>query len=194
MNTILHPAGAKITRQRSRFVALAEPIHTTAEVGEALAGLKRVHHAARHIPYAYRLSSGEWRASDDGEPAGSAGRPILSAIEADHLVNVLVAVARYYGGVKLGVGGLSRAYRDAAREAISGAGRCDLVPQAHALLVTSMENVGDALAQVARLGGKVLGQRFAERAEVEFVLPEAQLPHLLEAVAPWGEVREVGDA
>ncbi|MBC7093361.1 YigZ family protein, partial [Candidatus Bipolaricaulota bacterium] len=116
MKAIARPADVKLVRERSRFLAYVFPVETVEEADAALARLRREHHAARHIPYAYRLPTGEGRASDDGEPAGSAGRPLLQLLEGEDLGGVLLAVVRYFGGVKLGVGGLARAYRDAARE------------------------------------------------------------------------------
>ena len=123
--TIAGPASARITRNRSRFLAFVQPVSTPDEVTEALAELRKTHHDATHVCSAYRLF-GEIEipsgSDDDGEPSGSAGDPILRRIEGADLENLLVAVVRYFGGVKLGVGGLIRAYADAAEEALKAAG------------------------------------------------------------------------
>lgn len=193
MNTILRPAEAKLVRERSRFLAAALPVTTAEEVEEALRRLRREHHAARHIPYAYRLRSGAGRGSDDGEPAGSAGKPILSLLEGEELGDVLVAVVRYFGGVKLGVGGLTRAYRDAARAALVAAGVRPLVPSRRLRVVAEPGAVGALLSLARKHDGRVLSQRFTDRAEIELVLPEANAPLFQAAAFPWGEVREVSD-
>ncbi|GAB4307719.1 MAG: hypothetical protein Kow0097_07960 [Candidatus Bipolaricaulota bacterium] len=194
MKAILRPAVVKLVRERSRFLAYAVPVTTPAEAEGALDRLRREHHAARHIPYAYRLRSGEGRASDDGEPSGSAGKPILSLLEGEDLGDVLVAVVRYFGGVKLGVGGLARAYRDAAREALTAAGGRPLVPEARIVAATDLAHLGALLAAARRNEARVVAQRVNDRAEVELVLPAANARLFQTALAPWGEVREVGDA
>ena len=107
----------------SRFIALAYPVETEDEVKAMVEGLKKEYHDARHHCYAYRLGldGGRWRANDDGEPSGTAGRPILGAIDSAGLSDVLVVVVRYFGGMLLGVPGLIRAYREAAADALAKA-------------------------------------------------------------------------
>ena len=97
----------------SRFIARAYPVESEAEIKEIVAALKKEYHDARHHCYAYRLGlDGEpWRANDDGEPSGSAGRPILGQIDSAGLSDILVVVIRYFGGIKLGIPGLIRAYK-----------------------------------------------------------------------------------
>lgn len=107
----------------SRFLAFARPVESEEEVRDILSGLRREYHDARHCCCAYRIGLGGevWRASDDGEPAGSAGRPILGQIDSAGLSDVMVAVVRYFGGIKLGIPGLIRAYRTSTAEALSRA-------------------------------------------------------------------------
>lgn len=107
----------------SRFIALAYPVETEAEVKEIVAGLKKEYHDARHHCYAYRigLDGDVWRANDDGEPSGSAGRPILGQIDSAGLSDILVVVVRYFGGIKLGIPGLIRAYRTSTADALQQA-------------------------------------------------------------------------
>lgn len=104
----------------SKFIAYALPCYTEEEIKNGLANIRKEHHQARHVCYAYRLGLDKkvFRANDDGEPNNSAGTPILGQIQSFELTNVLVAVVRYFGGVKLGVGGLVTAYKQAAKEAI----------------------------------------------------------------------------
>ena len=110
----------------SRFIALAYPVETEDEVREIVAGLKKEYHDARHHCYAYRLGykGDRFRANDDGEPSGSAGRPILGQIDSLGLSDVLVVVVRYFGGIKLGIPGLIRAYRTSTADAL---GQADIV-------------------------------------------------------------------
>lgn len=121
--SIAGPAEGLYKESGSRFIALARPVETEAEVRELLMQARKEYHDARHHCCAYRLGfDGKlWRASDDGEPAGSAGRPILGQIDSAGLSDVAVIVVRYFGGVKLGIPGLIRAYRTATADALAAA-------------------------------------------------------------------------
>lgn len=107
----------------SRFIALACPVETLEEVKERLENIRKEYHDARHHCYAYKLGkeNPEYRMNDDGEPSGTAGKPIYGQIESFGLTNVLIVVVRYFGGIKLGTGGLIQAYRTAARDALQQA-------------------------------------------------------------------------
>lgn len=107
----------------SRFIAQAYPVETEEEVKEIVGRLKKEYHDARHHCYAYRLGldGSRFRANDDGEPSGSAGRPILGQIDSAGLSDVLVVVVRYFGGTKLGIPGLIRAYRTSTADALAQA-------------------------------------------------------------------------
>ena len=121
--SIAAPSEGLFKDNGSRFIALAYPVETEEEVKSIVAGLRKEYHDARHHCYAYRLGyKGDlWRASDDGEPSGSAGRPILGQIDALGLSDVLVVVVRYFGGIKLGIPGLIRAYKSSTADALSRA-------------------------------------------------------------------------
>lgn len=117
---------AEIRVQRSLFRAVVVPVESEERFAGRLGEAQREHHDATHHCWAFRLFDPPLaRSSDAGEPSGSAGRPIAQAIEGSGLSNVGVIVIRWYGGVKLGTGGLARAYRDAAAEALEGASRLD---------------------------------------------------------------------
>lgn len=107
----------------SRFISIAVPVKTTEEVKQKLEELRKEYHDARHHCYAYTLTPDKqvWRANDDGEPSGTAGKPILGQINSNELTNILIVVIRYFGGTLLGVSGLINAYRTAAAEAIANA-------------------------------------------------------------------------
>lgn len=119
--TIASTTQAEFKDKGSRFVAFAYPIQTLEEVKQYVSILREEHHKARHWCYAYRLGvdGTQFRANDDGEPAGSAGRPILGQIDSAGLTDVLVIVVRYFGGTLLGVPGLIHAYKTAAAEALT---------------------------------------------------------------------------
>lgn len=107
----------------SRFISVACPLNNSDEIKPLIDSVKKEHHEARHNCYAWVTgNSGEnWRAYDDGEPSGTAGRPILGQIRSFGLTNVLIIVSRYFGGTLLGTGGLINAYRTAARSALENA-------------------------------------------------------------------------
>ncbi len=113
----------------SRFIALAYPVESEEEIKEIVTSLKKEYHDARHHCYAYRLGldGSKWRANDDGEPSGSAGRPILGQIDSAGLSDILVVVVRYFGGIKLGIPGLIRAYKTSTADALSRAETCDKI-------------------------------------------------------------------
>lgn len=107
----------------SRFIALAYPVESVGEVKEIVDSLKKEYHDARHHCYAYRIGAdgSVFRANDDGEPSGSAGKQILGQLDSAGLSDVLVVVVRYFGGIKLGIPGLIRAYRTSTSDALSNA-------------------------------------------------------------------------
>lgn len=118
--TVKGGAQTQFVEQRSRFISFIWHVNTADEVKECLAGLQKEYYDARHICYAYMLGAErtDWRANDNGEPSGTAGKPILGQINSAGLSDVLIAVVRYFGGVKLGTSGLTEAYRLAAAQVI----------------------------------------------------------------------------
>ncbi|MEZ4937957.1 MAG: YigZ family protein [Crocinitomicaceae bacterium] len=107
----------------SKFIGIAIPVKSEEQIKEHLEEIKKQYHDARHHCYAWMLGydRNQFRANDDGEPSNSAGKPILGQIESFELTNVLIVVVRYFGGTKLGVGGLITAYKSAAKEALDNA-------------------------------------------------------------------------
>lgn len=108
----------------SRFIGLAWPVDSVEPIREIVDSVRKEYHDARHHCYAYMIGADRltWRVNDDGEPSGSAGKPILGQINSAGLTNVLIVVVRYFGGTLLGVSGLIHAYRTAAAEAIKNSG------------------------------------------------------------------------
>lgn len=119
--TITDISKAIYTEKRSKFIAYAIPVSTAEEAKLEIDKLRKEYYDARHVCWAYMLGADrkEFRANDDGEPSGTAGKPILGQINSNELTNILIAVIRYFGGIKLGTSGLIVAYREAAAEAIS---------------------------------------------------------------------------
>ena len=123
------PAEGLFKDNGSRFISFAYPVETEEEVKDIVADLKKKYHDARHHCYAYRLGylGDKFRANDDGEPSGSAGRPILGQIDSRSLSDTLVVVVRYFGGIKLGIPGLIRAYKTSTAEALDNAGSVEKI-------------------------------------------------------------------
>ena len=132
--SIAAPSEGLFKDSGSRFIAYAYPVSAESEVKAIVDRLRAEHHGARHHCFSYRIAKvedtlegpilakeGIWRANDDGEPSGTAGRPILGQIDSKGLQNVLVVVVRYFGGILLGVPGLIRAYKSATADALEKA-------------------------------------------------------------------------
>lgn len=121
--TISEPSEAIYTEKRSKFIAIALPVRTIEEIKEHIDFYQKKYYDARHVCYAYMLGADrkDFRANDNGEPSGTAGKPILGQINSNMLTDILIVVIRYFGGIKLGTSGLIVAYKAAAAEAIAQA-------------------------------------------------------------------------
>jgi len=182
--TLRAPARASLTVRGSRFLAEAHPVRAKEECDEVLRAARKEHYDAAHHCFAYRLGpdGGECRSSDDGEPSGTAGKPILGAIEAAGLVDVVLVVTRYFGGVKLGTGGLFRAYREAADLALGKGERlkgyvCNLLPVSfpHAL-------TGPVMRAVAAAGGRVASSLYGDEVSMEIEIRRSRAEGLRAAL------------
>ncbi|HUS86882.1 MAG TPA: YigZ family protein [Bacteroidales bacterium] len=121
--TIASSAKGLYKDKGSKFIALAYPVDSVAEAMGILENVRKEFHDARHHCFAYRIGAEElnWRVNDDGEPSGTAGKPILGQIRSFGVTNIIIVVVRYFGGTLLGVGGLVNAYKNAANTALSSA-------------------------------------------------------------------------
>ena len=158
-DTLAAPASHLLEVKHSRFLAHAAPIGNAAD---ALAFVASVSVAdATHNCWAYR-HGGEYRSSDDGEPAGTAGRPILAAIDGQGCDQLVVVVTRWFGGIKLGAGGLVRAYGGAAAECLRRAERRPLVAMREIALVSPFDELGSVHAALAAFDAEKRSERFDE--------------------------------
>lgn len=156
-DTLAAPATHVLEVKHSRFIVHAAPVATPEA---ALAFLALVADAdATHNCWAYRIG-GEYRSSDDGEPAGTAGRPILAAIDGQGFDQVMVVVTRWYGGIKLGAGGLVRAYGGAAAECLRIASRRPLITMRELELHAGFDDIGLLHAAITTHGADKLDERF----------------------------------
>ena len=119
--TIEKEVNGEIVEKKSKFIANVFPIESEEDAINKLEEIRKLHRDARHNVFVYRIANGNERASDDGEPSGTAGVPILDILRGMKLQNILVVVTRYFGGILLGTGGLVRAYTDSTKEALQKA-------------------------------------------------------------------------
>lgn len=158
-STLAEPVEFALEVKKSRFLALAFPLSDAAQAGALL----REHGDpdATHNCWAWRFGE-DYRSSDDGEPGGTAGRPILAAIEQQGFDRVLVLVIRWYGGINLGTGGLARAYGGSAAECLRTAPRLPLVRHCEALLACEFALSGPIHTLISSLGAEKLEESFDE--------------------------------
>ena len=123
--TLEHEGQSKVTEKMSRFLGFAVTVTDPEEAKAVIRDYRNRYHDARHLCWAYTIGEKRelWQLNDNGEPSGTAGKPILGQINSLDLTNVLVMVVRYFGGIKLGTSGLTVAYRTAAREALEDGGK-----------------------------------------------------------------------
>lgn len=157
----------------SKFIGIAVPCRSSEEAKGFLDVWRKEHHQARHLCYAYvfGIDKDEYRANDDGEPNNSAGQPILGQITSFELTNVLIGVVRYYGGVKLGVGGLIHAYKTAAQEAINAGKIIEKEVFQHARISFNYELMSSVMIFVKRNDLEACDQKFEVDCELTLSIP-----------------------
>lgn len=170
------------TEKRSKFLAFAIPVTTVEQVKEQVEIYQKKYYDARHVCYAYRLGErGEQeRSNDNGEPSGTAGKPILGQIHSKELTNVLVIVVRYFGGVKLGTSGLIVAYRLAAAEALEAIPHIEKTINSEITLRFSYPMLNDVLRIVKEEAPKVVEQVFDNECVVRLSMRLSRMPRLIE--------------
>lgn len=158
--TVEGPGEGRYTEKMSRFLAFARPVASAAEARETVRELQNRYHDARHVCWAYMIGPQrtEWQLNDNGEPSGTAGKPILGQINSFELTDVVVAVVRYFGGIKLGTSGLIAAYREAARLALEAAGRKEC-HEMRSLKVIFPYMAADGVMKISKLPGIEVTER-----------------------------------
>jgi uncharacterized YigZ family protein len=152
----------------SKFIGIATPAASLDEVRQQLEMLHKRYHDARHHCYAYRLGEEpyEIRYNDDGEPSGTAGKPIFGQIQSFGLTNVLIAVIRYFGGVKLGTGGLIQAYRTAARDAVENGTIITKMWTARLEIRFNYYQMNDVMHIIKEENLRIIGQDSSEQSSI----------------------------
>ncbi len=179
--TIQAPSEGLFKDKGSRFIARAYPVESVDEVKEILATLRKEYHDARHHCYAYRIGQGDtcYRVNDDGEPANSAGKPILGQIQSHDLTNILIVVIRYFGGILLGVGGLINAYRTAAKESLAAAVTIEKTFNSQITILFQYPAMNDVMKIIKDSRADIQKQEFALDCKMVISIREGSSGHLI---------------
>ena len=178
------PAETELVEKRSRFLGQVFPVESEKEARARIEAVRKRHYDARHNCWCYRLrAGGAERCSDDGEPQGTAGVPMLDVLLGAGLTDVAVVVTRYFGGVLLGTGGLVRAYSKGARAAVDATGIVTMQPCQLGMVTCDYNQYGRISALIPQLGGKVEDAQFGMVVVVNFSIPCEQVGALEKALA-----------
>ena len=172
---LLEGGEGEIIEKKSRFIATVRPVSTEEEAGEFFAAMKKKYWDARHNCSAFVIGSGgeKTRCSDDGEPSGTAGRPMLNVLVGEHITNACVVVTRYFGGTLLGTGGLVRAYSAAVKEAIANS---EVIRKQHGSILTIDCDYNDhgKIANLAAKNGYIITDTdFGQNVRITMVSDDA---------------------
>ncbi len=178
--TIADISQAIYTEKRSKFIAIAFPVTTHEEIKEIIETYQKKYYDARHLCYAYMLGHErkDFRANDNGEPSGTAGRPILGQINSNLLTNILVIVVRYFGGIKLGTSGLIVAYKEAAAEAIA---QCEIIEKTvddNIKVMFEYPFMNDIMKIVKDLSPQIISQSYDMDCSIELRIRRSEMPML----------------
>ncbi len=182
--TLAAPSEGIYREKGSKFLAFAYPVKDEAEIRQILDDLRKRYHDARHHCYAWQTGTGpvEQRAHDDGEPAHSAGQPILGQIQAFGLTRVLVVVIRYFGGVLLGVGGLVRAYKTAARNALEQATVVEVQLEDSYRIRFRYDELNLVMRVLHEESARILSQEYGDACQISFAIARKTREHCLERI------------
>lgn len=173
------------TEKRSKFLAFSHHVTSVDDIKELLATYRKRYYDARHVCYAYMLGTArlDFRANDDGEPGGTAGKPILGQINSNELTDILVVVVRYYGGVNLGTGGLVVAYKTAAAEAIANS---EIeIKQVEETVDYSFPYVmmNDVMRIIKEMSPRILSQTYDNTCEIKLSIRKSEAEQLRKRLA-----------
>ena len=180
------PVQHELLIKKSRFIACVEPVAGREAALARVAQLKAEHPAASHVCWAL-LAGGQSAANDDGEPGGTAGRPMLDVLRHQDLQGVLATVVRYFGGVKLGAGGLVRAYTDAVAQALLAADKIPLVKRAALACQVPYALEGRVRRELALAHAQVLAVEHTGVVTLRFALPEPEVAPLVQRLGDRGQ-------
>lgn len=169
-NTIASPSPVILYKEKnSKFFGYAFPVTTEAEVKSHLEQLRKQHFGAVHFCYAFQLGTDtiQYRANDDGEPSNSAGMPIYGQIQSFDVTNILVVVVRFFGGVKLGVGGLISAYRTAAQMALEESEIIEKTIDVHFRISFDYKNMNKVMRVIKEKNLDIIAQKMEESCQIE---------------------------
>ena len=183
--TISKPSEGMYTEKRSKFLAFALPVRTVDEVKDIVKDYQKKYYDARHVCYAYMLGPErtDFRANDNGEPSGTAGKPILGQINSNELTDILIVVVRYYGGVNLGTSGLIVAYREAAADAIS---HCEIETRQVEELITysfAYPQMNDVMRIVKEMNPRIVSQTYDNTCEIKLSIRKSEAEQLRSKLA-----------
>ena len=176
--TVSEPCESTLTEKRSEFIAQLFPCQTAEEALALVDEVKSKHHKARHNVWAYALRGGVSRYSDDGEPQGTGGVPVLSVLQKAQLTDVCCVVTRYFGGILLGASGLTRAYSGAAAQAVQSAALLHYYEAYRVRLAIDYTHYGKLSYLLPEYGILAAGSDFSDRVTLLFDIKTAQFPAL----------------
>lgn len=182
MQVILKTGFGEQTINKSRFIAVALQSSTEREIGAALRAFASQHQNAHHLAYAFRIKTEQGivqRFSDAGEPSGTAGMPVLKLIEGRDLINVCVAVIRYYGGINLGTGGLARAYGGTAKLALDHSEIGAFIEMQTVAIIIHYNQMDAVTRALSKCNGSILNKAFDEQVTLEIILPKNEVQDFL---------------
>jgi uncharacterized YigZ family protein len=173
--TLARRAAAEYEEKRSRFIAEAAPIATEGDAVEFIGAVRAKHHDASHHVFAYLTAGAERskRCSDDGEPQGTAGAPVLDVIEKNGLEDTAIVVARYFGGTLLGAAGLIRSYGKAASLAVAAASVAGMHPALDIQILAEYAYLGAIKNEIAKCGVRIKGMQYGIDAEILVQAPRS---------------------
>ncbi len=169
--TVFSQTQTEYVEKRSRFIATLRHCETEQEASAFLEEMRSKYWDARHNCFAYSVERGKLcRFSDDGEPHGTAGKPMLDVITGSGITNIAVVVTRYFGGVLLGTGGLVRAYSKSVQDILSGAEVFEMVPSAVLGITCDYTDHGKLVNLIGNCNGEISNTQFTDKVEIEFCL------------------------
>lgn len=177
--------------KNSKFFGYAFPVTTEEEIKEILEHLRKEHFSARHWCYAYQIGTEkiQYRANDDGEPNNSAGMPIYGQIQSFEVTNVLVVVVRYFGGVKLGVGGLISAYKIAAQMALENSEIVERTIDKHFIISFGYANMNKVMRIIKEKNLQIISQKMEMDCEIEISIRKKNVQNLLDTFENLYEIK-----